>query len=246
MKRSGVLVVLMCAVLYGCTVEKKQTLPPEKEALYHAIVDVSAGIKSAQYPIKRSINQGSNIAFLEPSIESLKQYKIAIIVLGSKPLDSQTPTADLVYRILKAKDMAAQYPNSVVVMTGGQTVAGISEAEMMGIIAWSRGMDTGKIVLEQNSHTTLENAQFCAKMFDKHPPLERVFLITRKDHLERASKDFRRYPVFAKAQGIDCGIARIQVIQQIQEYLKTHTSSVVEERLKQLQKLEAKETGVAQ
>ena len=38
---------------------------------------------------------------------------------------------------------------------------------MMGVIAWSRGMDVADRVLEERACSTVENAQYCAELLRK-------------------------------------------------------------------------------
>jgi vancomycin permeability regulator SanA len=212
-------------------------LSAEDEQLYNSIIRKTSGIKPAQYPIKRRFERGTQLQFLDASGVPSRGFKTAVIILGSKPLDKTTPTIDLVYRVFTAMDLLQSHPEAIIVMTGGRTLKDISEARMMGVIAWSRGMDTQKIILEEDSRTTEENARFCARIFDRIP-LEHVFLVSRKNHLKRALRNFEQYDVFKHCEAVDCGIQMGQLIQQMEEYLKGHNDPVVAERLRRLREYE--------
>ena len=105
---------------------------------YARIISNSAGIQKEKYPLHHSLSDGSieKIKFLEP--QKLKDNtETLIIVLGDRPLDDTTPTVDMVYRVLKGVELANKFPKAIVIMSGGATKGPTSEAQMMGLIAWS-------------------------------------------------------------------------------------------------------------
>jgi len=210
-----------------------EVLSPEKQYLYSHIIQATGIIKPDEFPIKNQVVEKAEISFLFPTKESLRNYKTVIIVLGSKPLDAVTPTIDSVYRVLSAMRLMKTYPSALLVFSGGKTLPDISEAEIMGAIAWSRGLDPRKIILEENSRTTLENAKFCYELF-KNMHLQNIFLVSRRGHLPRALNDFRKYEIFKDIQAVDCGATLKELVAQLEEYLPNHENQELKNRISKL------------
>jgi vancomycin permeability regulator SanA len=199
----------------------------------------SFGIKNQQIKIIR-IDQppetSGQLDFLAPQKATPKKIKKLIIVLGSRALDESTPTVDLVQRVLKAIELFKATPGSLLLMTGGHTNGPISEARMLGLVAWVRGIDPQKILLEENSRTTVENARFTEELI-RQLHFEEACLITRKDHLIRAHKIFQQYELFKNIQPVDSGSSLKTLIEQLEEYLKFSDNPEVRKRLKTTQKI---------
>jgi len=165
--------------------------------------------------------EGSNVA------------TVAIVVLGNQPLDDSTPTVDMIRRVLKGVEVAKQSPGALLLLTGGKTVGNISEAEMMALIALSRGMRPESVVLEEAARGTDQNARLCAEILSKRR-FARVLVVSKSDHLEWAMPLFREYEIFRNAEPLPCEVDPTEVIAQMRDYLKTHDNERVRRRLSRL------------
>jgi uncharacterized SAM-binding protein YcdF (DUF218 family) len=147
------------------------------------------------------------------------------------PLDETTPSVDMVYRVLKGIELLNAQPGSVLIMTGGKTAGPISEARMMGLMACARDVNPDRIVLEERSRTTVENAAFTAEIFGAIR-MTQILVVSRQAHLEWAIPEFHKYPVFQNARGVASEISYNVIIRQMEDYLQKHPDNeMVKERL---------------
>ena len=137
--------------------------PADKMQDYAKIISNTSGIQDKEFPLRSSISDKEikNLKFLTPQ-ELNNAPKTAIFVLPNRPLDEVTPSIDSVYRALKAVELYKKFPDSVIIMLGPKTVGDIPEGQMMALVAWSRGVDTSKIVLETNVRSIEDKAEFIA------------------------------------------------------------------------------------
>lgn len=216
----------------------------KNQALLAKILLHSYGMRVDQVEVEypkiflSSLFQRKNIFphFLSRSQIKSKNFSNAIIVLGTMPLDESTPTVDMVERVLKGLEIFDANPKSVLVMTGGYTQGPISEAQMMGLVAWSRGINPDQIVLEEKSASTIENAKFTGQIL-KDISFNQIFLVTRSDHLQRALPIFGEYAVFKNIKGVSSSDTFDALIKQMQDYLKFKNSALVGKRLEKLKQL---------
>src|SRR5262245_35416395 len=131
----------------ACT--QSAALPPWKQDAFKNIIAVSSPVR-ADLPVKVE-NIAKTIDFLDAREVGTAKIENVIVVLGNMPLDESTPTIDLIYRAVKGAEIAQGSPNALIIMTGGKTAGRISEAEMMGVIAISRGISPRQILLEESS-----------------------------------------------------------------------------------------------
>lgn len=156
--------------------------------------------------------------------------EVAVVVLGTRPLDSRTPSLDMLRRVEKARELYRRYPDARFIFTGGKTAGEVSEARMMAQYALSLGIPAGAMLLEENARSTEENARYTAgRLYPCRPRM--TFLVTRQGHLNRAVGIFSKYPVFGKLQPAASRISKQELMQNLQEYLATHRSRPVQELL---------------
>ena len=159
-----------------------------------------------------------------------------LVVLGNEPLDDHTPTVDMIARVKKAVEFHKGQPDSLLVLTGGATAGGVSEARMMADIAFASGVSTNAVRLEEKARSTSENASLTAKIVGTFIP-SRILIVSKTDHLDWAMPIFRRHGVFTNAEPLACTIDDKDSIAQMREYLVTHPeNNRVWERLRQLVK----------
>ena len=113
-------------------------------------------------------------------------------------------------REIALADLARRYPQARLVFSGGSGTMrehAISEAEIVSRFADSLGVPRNRLILEQQSRNTRENAVFSARMTQPKPG-ERWLLVTSAWHMPRAMGCFREagfsvtaYPVDYRTSG---------------------------------------------
>jgi uncharacterized SAM-binding protein YcdF (DUF218 family) len=230
------LLVALCVILagldHGLFAKAARLARLKSGSPYAAIILNSSGIQKDKYPLRHSLSYGSiaEVKFMDPQ-ELKDDTETAVIVLGDRPLDDTTPTVDMVYRVLKGVELANKFPKAVVFMSGGATKGPTPEAKMMGLIAWSRGVDPSMIILEDKSQTTAQNAQNIASIVGSKV-IQQVFVIAEQSRVEEVGKIFQQYDKeFKDIQVVACDVTRDLIIEQMVRYLKRHDDRVVRGRL---------------
>ncbi len=107
------------------------------------------------------------------------------IVLGLA-LENGKPTDDLLARLDAAEQFAAENPDGILILTGGNPdESGKTEAAVMRDLLIQRGIPDMKLILEDHAKTTRENFRNTAKIID---PLAPVILISSNYHMDRAAR----------------------------------------------------------
>lgn len=164
---------------------------------------------------------------------AFKDRKHVAVILGNEPLDGSTPTIDLVRRALKGVEYQKKNPDSVLIFTGAPTVGGVSEAEMMALVAMSRRLPPHAFMLEEKATSTRLNAELSAKLIAGMDP-QKIVVITKKSHLPWALPHFRKQPGMKDVEGLACDVTEKEIIAQMEEYLKHYENDRVKKRLKLL------------
>ncbi|NLK42795.1 MAG: YdcF family protein [Tissierellia bacterium] len=142
-----------------------------------------------------------------------------MIILGAR-LYGDIPSPALAERLKVAEEYLKENTDIKVIVSGGQGPDEyIPEAEAMKIYLVNRGIDTGRIILEDKSTSTFENIKNSLNIIGEIDDLEspRVLLVTNKFHVFRSKFLARR--LGAKAYGLPAEVPPTIVIQQyIREY----------------------------
>lgn len=127
----------------------------------------------------------------------------AIIVLGCR-VHGENPSPMLMQRISAACRYLEEYPESVVVASGGKGEDElISEAECIKRQLEKRGISSERIIIEDNSTNTRENMAFSKALLEEKGISGEIAIVSNEYHLLRAK-------TIAKKQGLDvkCCAAR--------------------------------------
>ena len=132
----------------------------------------------------------------------------ALVVLGggvAPPGGARTEallSASSMRRCWHARQVHRQYPQAPVLVCGGKadTVPGPSEAEALGEFLVALGVPRERIVLEERSRTTYENAVEAAIRLEEMGATAPA-LITEKLHLVRAVRCFTRQGIAVVPEG---------------------------------------------
>ena len=113
--------------------------------------------------------------------------ELCIIVLGFQLNPDGSMKDELTERLRVARASAEKYPNALVVCTGGGTAAENSSATEAGKMAeWltENGVDPRRIIVENQSLTTAQNAMFtCRILAEQYPQVKRLAIVSSDYHI---------------------------------------------------------------
>ena len=113
----------------------------------------------------------------------------AIVVLGFKLNDDGTMQDELMGILDTAYMVAQKYTNIYVALTGGGTAlnnTNATEADLMAAYLIDKGVDENRIIIENKSKTTVENAEFTYTILrEKYPNVNKIIMITSHYHVPR-------------------------------------------------------------
>jgi len=116
-----------------------------------------------------------------------------IIVLGGA-IDMSSPGKEVINeRLAVVPELIRRYPNARILFSGGSSalIGGDAEAKFAAQVLESLGIARSRIILEDRSRNTLENAVF-SKAIVQPKPGERWLLVTSAYHMPRAIGVFRK------------------------------------------------------
>lgn len=128
------------------------------------------------------------VALFEPS-EDIPEGAAIVALAGNAGKTGQV-TGETEARIARAVELFQAGAAPVLVVTGGSGEADASVAEAMRDFAIAAGVPEDAIVVEDRSHSTLQNALFTADL-EALDPSEPIIIVTHRYHLPRANASFR-------------------------------------------------------
>jgi len=142
-----------------------------------------------------------------PPWDASRGAPAGIISLGGaldtvvSPARGEVALNEAAERVTSIAELARRYPDARIVFTGGSgriVYDGVSEAELAVRLFASFGIAKERIILEDKSRDTLENARF-TKALVQPKPGERWLLVTSAHHMPRSIGLFRAegFPVEA-------------------------------------------------
>ena len=112
---------------------------------------------------------------------------VTVVVLGCLVIDDQ-PSLMLERRLETAAEYLLSNPHAHCVVTGGQGEnEDHPEAVVMKNYLVAAGVEEERIIVEQNSTSTVENLEFAAELIDKYNCHEDVVIVSDRFHQYRAS-----------------------------------------------------------
>lgn len=112
---------------------------------------------------------------------------LCIAVLGYQLNPDGTMQEELIARLAVACACAEQYPNAYVVCTGGGTALNApeaTEADCMGAWLLENGLDAHRLIIENRSRTTAENAENSyVILLRDYPQVDSVVLVSSDYHI---------------------------------------------------------------
>lgn len=112
---------------------------------------------------------------------------LVLVVLGYQLNPDGSMQDELRARLKVAKRCAEQYPNAYVLCTGGGTASSapyITEGDRMGQWLTENGLDPERLIIENHSHTTAENAENSIDILrKKYPQIQTAAIISSDYHI---------------------------------------------------------------
>lgn len=112
---------------------------------------------------------------------------LCIVVLGFQLKPDGSMRDELIERLTVAKRSAEKYPNALIVCTGGGTASGNPSATEAGKMAeWltENGVAPERIVVEDRSLTTAQNALYtCAILAERYPQVRQLAIVSSDYHI---------------------------------------------------------------
>ncbi len=147
---------------------------------------------------------GSFVFYAQGQIKKVASRKTPqnisyLIVLGAK-VNGTTMSLSLLYRAQAALTYLQDNPETIVIATGGKGEGEwITEAEAIQNFLLENGIHQERILIEDQSTTTLENLTFAKDLFD----VKEAVIVSNDFHLFRAIKNaqslsIKAYPLAAK------------------------------------------------
>lgn len=119
-----------------------------------------------------------------------------VIVLGAGIKEDGSPTLSLQNRLDRSIDYAVQYPDTYIVVSGGQGQnEPMPEAQAMAWYLKDRGVDPKRIIIEDRSTSTMENFKYSRELIGEQ---KEIAFITNDFHVFRSNilagrNDFKAY-----------------------------------------------------
>jgi len=114
---------------------------------------------------------------------------LCITVLGYALNADGTMKEELIGRLQVAIDSAEKYPNAYVACTGGGTASGnpfATEADQMAAWLQEHGLDSDRIIVENQSKSTVQNAELTYRLLRKnYPQITSLAIVTSDYHIPR-------------------------------------------------------------
>ncbi|MCV7281723.1 YdcF family protein [Mycolicibacterium flavescens] len=130
------------------------------------------------------------VASAQPPIVAAKDFsKPAIVILGYGLIDNGTMRPVLRRRVLTGLTVAQFFPQSPIIVTGGNPRGGNTEAGQMRKMLMMLGFPDNRIIVEDKANSTVQNARFSVPLAKK-AGASGIILVTSSTHQDRADGNF--------------------------------------------------------
>ena len=148
-------------------------------------MDEPAGHSEGLYCPSADLGKPLNYGVLPDGLPDSDE--LCIVVLGFQLNPDGTMKEELVERLTAALNSAKKYPRAYVVCTGGGTASENESASEAGEMAkWlaENGIDPARIIVEDNSLTTAQNAMFSIDILsEKYPQVTKLAIVSSDYHI---------------------------------------------------------------
>lgn len=130
------------------------------------------------------------ISGAEPAPAGKDFSRPAIVVLGYGLKPDGAMRGILYQRVATGMAIANMFPLSPIIVTGGNSQNGVTEAEQMRNMLVTLGFPPSRIIMEPRANSTVQNAQFSVPLA-KQAGTTGIILVTSSTHQQRADQNFR-------------------------------------------------------
>ena len=138
---------------------------------------------------------------------------LCIVVLGYQLNPDGSMAEELIGRCETALACAEKYPNAFIAVTGGGTALRkpeLTEADQMAAWLVEHGVDQSRILVENRSQTTVQNAQLTGQiLLQEYPQVKQLAIVTSDYHVPLGCLLFSEHFIFLSSA---LGIEPLQVI----------------------------------
>lgn len=131
----------------------------------------------------------ASVAHAEPTPAVKDFSRPAIVILGYGLNPNGTMRTILRRRVLTGLAVAQFFPQSPIIVTGGNPQNGNSEAGQMRKMLLLLGFPDSRIIVEERANSTVQNARFSVPLA-KQAGTSGIILVTSTTHQGRADGDF--------------------------------------------------------
>ncbi len=143
----------------------------------------------------------------------------AIVVLGAAVWENETASPSLRRRALHAAHLYNQGLSDTIIGSGGLGRHPPSEAEVIRRLCVEQHVPHQAILLEDRSHTTMENVENCAVIL-RQRDARKILVVTDRYHLPRALLCFRFLGFDAFGSGPEPGLHQTSLAKRIYYQLR--------------------------
>ncbi|MGV0812310.1 YdcF family protein [Mycolicibacterium boenickei] len=129
------------------------------------------------------------LAHAAPPVAGKDFRKPAIVILGYGLQPDGSMRTILYHRVLTGLTIAQAFPQSPVIVTGGNPRNGKTEAGQMRNLLLTLGFPANRIIVEDRANSTVQNAQFSVPLAKKAGATG-IIVVTSSTHQGRADQNF--------------------------------------------------------
>ncbi|WKG06739.1 YdcF family protein [Mycolicibacterium sp. HK-90] len=129
------------------------------------------------------------VAQAAPPVAGKDFTKPAIVILGYGLQPDGSMRTILYHRVLTGLAVAQAFPQSPVIVTGGNPRNGKTEAGQMRNLLLTLGFPANRIIVEDRANSTVQNAQFSVPLAKKAGATG-IIVVTSSTHQGRADQNF--------------------------------------------------------
>lgn len=197
-------------IVYLCRVKGVESSRAELEPMLTALETEDAALGKLWRDITSSVARTEKDFVVNKDLVSVlpQDDSLCIVVLGYQLEHGGAMPAELLARCEKALVAAKEYPNAYIALTGGGTAMGkrdVTEAAVMERWFTEQGIASERLIIEDKSLTTDQNASNCCDIFARrYPQIKEVLIVTSDYHVPLGTVMFEQAALkFAYEYGCD-------------------------------------------
>ena len=174
-------------IVYLCRVKGIEAGRAELEPMLKALETEDAELGKLWREISESVGRAETGIEINSSVPTglPQDDSLCIVVLGYQFEHGGAMADEMLGRCEAALAVAEAYPNAYIALTGGGTAMGkrdVTEAAVMERWFLEKGVDPARLIIEDKSLTTDQNASNCCNIFARQYPQIKELLVVSSDY----------------------------------------------------------------